>query len=77
MNSLIDKKYKLKKQWIILIFIETKIKISNDKPIWFSNWMKKKNHIYDIFKEIKIQKLIPDFWLEYDPFFQNSYKNSN
>ena len=76
MNWLINKKYKSKKPLMILIFIETKIKISNDKPIWFSNWMKK-NHIYDIFEEIKIQKLIADFWLEYDPFFQNSYKNSN
>ena len=43
----------------------------SDFPIEFS---KKIFHFYDIFEEIKIQKIIPDFWLEYDPFFQISYE---
>jgi hypothetical protein len=39
----------------------------SDFPIEFS---KKIFHFYDIFEEINIQKLIPDFWLEYDPYLK-------
>ena len=39
----------------------------SDFPIEFS---KKIFNFYDIFEEIKIQKFISDFWLEYDPFLK-------